>query len=232
MKNKTAALQIYFIMIVSPFIFYSPSSASERCVYSDLKEVRIETTVSTVSTVEVEYCGGDDGGRVFVGMLTGKNKQGYNFSIDNRAYSISIDSDIELKNGGGRGLGVANGRGRSGDGMWYWVFDQKKKLYQYIGEAPRLYRSKAKCGEIFSIESGSGDVQSVRYGHQVKNDRLILVSAMGFIPVDDVYEISLMTCTPDSRCDEVDRLKDVSPEKAQRYMNGTEDCDQERGPGN
>ncbi|WP_174994452.1 hypothetical protein [Burkholderia arboris] len=182
--------------------------------------------------MEVEYCGGGDGGHVSVSLLTGKSRREYKFIVENRAYSVSVDSDIELKDDGKRGLGVVNGGGRAGDGMWYWVFDQKKKLYQYIGEAQRLYRSKAKCGEIFSIESGSGDVQSVRYGYQVKNDRLILVSAMGFIPVDDVYEISLMTCTPDSRCDEVDRLKDVSPEKAQRYMNGTKDCDQERGPGN
>ncbi|WP_318827205.1 hypothetical protein [Burkholderia cepacia] len=188
--------------------------------------------MGAVSTVKVEYCGSDDGGRVSISILTGKNRQNYKFIVENRAYSISIDSDIELKDDGGRGLGVANGGGRSGDGMWYWVFDRKKRLYRYIGEAPRLYRSKTKCGGIFSIESGSGDVQSMRYSYQVKNDRLILLGAMGFIPIDDVYEISLMTCTPDSRCNEVDRLKDVSPEKVQRYMNGTEDCDQERGPGN
>ncbi|WP_124544398.1 hypothetical protein [Burkholderia cepacia] len=232
MKAKSAVLQIYFVVIFFQFIFSTPSSASERCVYSDLKEVRIETSVGAVSTVEVEYCGSDDGGRVSISMLTGKNRQDYKFIVGNRAYSISINSDIELKDDGGRGLGVANGGGRSGDGMWYWVFDRKKSLYQYIGEAPRLYRSKTKCGGIFSIESGSGDVQSMRYSYQVKNDRLILLGAMGFIPIDDVYEISLMTCTPDSSCNEVDRLKDVSPEKVQRYMNGTEDCDQERGPGN
>ncbi|WP_155631421.1 hypothetical protein [Burkholderia cepacia] len=232
MKAKLTALQVSFIVIFLSFIFSTPSSASERCVYSDLKEVRIETSVGAVSTVKVEYCGSDDGGRVSIRILTGKNRQNYKFIVENRAYSISIDSDIELKDDGGRGLGVANGGGRSGDGMWYWVFDRKKRLYRYIGEAPRLYRSKTKCGGIFSIESGSGDVQSMRYSYQVKNDRLILLGAMGFIPIDDVYEISLMTCTPDSRCNEVDRLKDVSPEKAQRYMNGTEDCDQERGPGN
>ncbi|WP_176115517.1 hypothetical protein [Burkholderia cepacia] len=232
MKAKLTALQVSFIVIFLSFIFSAPSSASERCVYSDLKEVRIETSVGAVSTVKVEYCGSDDGGRVSISMLTGKNRQNYKFIVENRAYSISIDSDIELKDDGGRGLGVANGGGRSGDGMWYWVFDRKKGLYRYIGEAPRLYRSKTKCGGIFSIESGSGDVQSMRYSYQVKNDRLILLGAMGFIPIDDVYEISLMTCAPDSRCNEVGRLKDVSPEKAQRYMNGTEDCDQERGPGN
>ncbi|WP_155630497.1 hypothetical protein [Burkholderia cepacia] len=231
MKTKSAAMEIYLIIIASLFIFPDPSSASEGCVYSEMKEIRIETSVGAVSTVEVKYCGDDEGGRVFVSMLTGKKKQNYKFLTDNRAYSISIDSEIDLKNDGGRGLGVANGRGRSGDGMWYWVFDRKAKLYKYIGEAPRLYRSKTRRGGIFAIESGSGDVQSMRYGYQIKNDRLTMVSAMGFIPIGGEYEISLMTCTPDSRCSEVDRLKDVSPEKVQRCMNGTEDCDQERGPG-
>ncbi|WP_155706116.1 hypothetical protein, partial [Burkholderia cepacia] len=181
MKAKLTALQVSFIVIFLSFIFSTPSSASERCVYSDLKEVRIETSVGAVSTVKVEYCGSDDGGRVSISMLTGKNRQNYKFIVENRAYSISIDSDIELKDDGGRGLGVANGGGRSGDGMWYWVFDRKKRLYRYIGEAPRLYRSKTKCGGIFSIESGSGDVQSMRYSYQVKNDRLILLGAMGFM---------------------------------------------------
>lgn len=59
----------------------------------------------------------------------------------------------------------------------------------------------------------------------MRNDRLVLVGAMGFIPVDDVYEISLMTCTSDSRCKEVERIKNVSAEQAQRCMNGAAGCD-------
>ncbi|WP_269510597.1 hypothetical protein [Burkholderia sp. IMCC1007] len=210
---------------IALFFLSLPCFAYKSCGSGEVKTIQMEASKGEMSKVDVRFCPGGEVGHVSVSMFTGKNKQQYRFDVDNQAYSVSIDPEVDLKHGGGRSVGISNGRGRSGDGMWYWIFDKKTKLFKYAGEAPRLQSSKTKSGTFFAIESGSGEVQSTRYNYRLKNDRLTMVGAIKFIPVEEEYEISVMTCSSDLRCWEVKRLKNVSEERVQRCMNGTDDCE-------
>ncbi len=210
---------------IAPLSLSLPSFAYASCAPSEVKAIRMETSKGEMSSIDVKFCPGDEGGHISISMLTGKNKQQYKFDIDNQSYYPSIDSEINFKGGGGRSVGISNGLGRSGDGMWYWIFDKKSKLFKYAGEAPRLQSSKTKSGVFFAIVSGSGEVQSTRYDYRLKNDKLTVVGVMEFVPANDGYEISVMTCSSDSRCWEINRLKNVSEERVQRCMIGMDDCD-------
>ncbi len=109
-------------------------------------------------------------------------------------------------------------------GMWYWVFDKDSRSYKFVGEASMLRQSKVKNGLLFAIVSGSGDVQATRYSYRIKGGKLAMVGAISFTPVDDAYDISLMTCASGFRCREVGRLKDIPSERAQKCMEGVDDC--------
>lgn len=220
-------LSIFFAIAFCATLLFLPLSsfAYKACTPSEMKTISMETSRGEMSKVDVRFCPSDEGGHISVSMFTGKNKQQYKFYIDNPSYSPKIDPGIDLTSGNGRSVGISNGRGRSGDGMWYWIFDKKSKLFKYAGEAPRLQPSRTKPGLFFATESGSGEVQSTRFNYRLKNDRLTMVGAVEFVPVNDEYEISVITCSSDSRCWEIKRLKNISAERAQRCMTEMDDCD-------
>lgn len=214
-----AALLVVLLSVLS-----TSSLASKGCIHGDSKEVHIARSKENGSVVKIDYCWRGGTGDVVIDLINDRIQQKYKFIVDNEAYSIGVNSSIDLTGQGGRDLGIANGKGRSGEGMWYWIFDGNSRSYKFVGEAPLLRRSKAKNGPLFAIVSGSGDVQATRYSYRIKGGKLAVVGAISFTPVDDAYDISLMICASDIRCGEVGRLKNISSERAQKCMEGVDDC--------
>jgi len=216
-------------LTILSFLFTIAAHASpggKVCPRNQTRHTDIQISRELIVHLEVNSCDiNENRGTVETTARIGKKTQRFTFHYTASAYSINIDSSIDLDGDGIRDLGISNGEGRSGNGMSYWIFDITSKSYIYAGKSPTLQRESIDRRRLFSAESSSGEMQAIRYNYIIKNKKLEMTGAIGFIPNDDIYEVSLMKCSRNGLCKEKKRIKNIFPARAQGCMNGTASCD-------
>jgi hypothetical protein len=155
-------------------------------------------------------------------LVEGEVVQKEHMNAEGFAYVISIDHSVDIDNDGIRDIGIANGAGRAGDGMTYWLLKHRPFRLLSAGEASRLSLSTDGKSVLYSLVTGSGDIQATRLEYQIMEGQLRQNRALQFVPLNDVsFEIrELIRSDSAAQSWQPRGVKRASSDEAQRCMDG------------
>jgi hypothetical protein len=201
-------------------------SACAECEDQQVKEFNLRG-LSDIKLLIKKCSLNDTSGNVTINVIkNNKTSQVLHSTFDSDSYVLDVNPDFIIDSSGGPDLAVATGKGRAGDGMHYWKIDKKNLQYTDLGEAPTLIHDKD--GNLFSLESSTGEFRSIRYNYNYGSSGMKIVSAIGFSQngPPEKYEITHLKPNPKSLEDKWESLDKITvpADIAEKCMDGTGAC--------